>query len=214
MAAQADPSRGRFRNYLLGCIKNFLADQTQVSQSPEAQARRGLRIPVDDDSYRARADRLFELAERAPSPEEAFEVSFASDVVEKTLERLRQRPLRQSTLGEPREMQRLEVELRFLLDAEPPPYAAVAEDRRHDRSRRSKCRCHDSGGVTAKRFETELTSRLPKSFQPRLPEPAKATARSGRRAALRAHPLPLSRPELKTGPPVRALEVRPKSRVG
>jgi RNA polymerase sigma-70 factor (ECF subfamily) len=125
MAARADPARGRFRNYLLACVRNFVADERKSASARKRQPEGGFEF-LDDDSYGRRAEQLQELAGRAPSPEEAFEASFASDVVESTLERLRRKHSKKHN-DDPIEMKRLEIELGFLLDPQPPSFTRAAE---------------------------------------------------------------------------------------
>jgi RNA polymerase sigma-70 factor (ECF subfamily) len=73
----ADPGRGRFRSYLLGSIRNFLADATAATYT----AKRGgaLQHLALDEAV---------AAPDSDSPERAFERRWALTVVDRALERL------------------------------------------------------------------------------------------------------------------------------
>ena len=74
--ARADPTRGRFRSYLLGCLAHFVADRSR------ARARERT---VDLDPEAAEASLA---ATQDASPEDAFERAWAQRVLERAFERL------------------------------------------------------------------------------------------------------------------------------
>lgn len=77
----ADPARGRFRSYLLGALKHFLAD----ARDADLAAKRGGGRPhvVLDDELGER------LSDTAPTPELAFDRAFAFTTIERAMQRLR-----------------------------------------------------------------------------------------------------------------------------
>src|SRR5215207_197856 len=83
---RADPSRGRFRAYLVTSTRNFLTNARQYALT----IRRGASIPHESID-RIDAERYFTLnaADRDASPEAVFERHWALQVTERALERLR-----------------------------------------------------------------------------------------------------------------------------
>ena len=82
---QANPNRGRFRNFLLASLRHFLAD----SRLREEAARRGgrnIRLRLDPDRLAG-----FEAVwqQGPPSPERAYDEQWALSLVETVLARLR-----------------------------------------------------------------------------------------------------------------------------
>ncbi len=124
LAAKADPTRGRFRNFLLASARNFLADERDRLSARKRTPSGGF-ARLDDEVSSASSE-LFALASGAPSPQEAFEASFARDVVERTITKLLQEQA--ARVGERQALKyaRLEAELQFLLDDPPPDYGEVA----------------------------------------------------------------------------------------
>lgn len=78
--AQADASRGRFRNFLLGALRNFIADERDASR---AQKRGGAIAHEPIDAATA------QLRSQAASPEQAFERGFAFATIERAFGKLR-----------------------------------------------------------------------------------------------------------------------------
>lgn len=114
----ADPKRGRFRAFLLGSLKHFLANEWNRAR---AQKRGGGQRLLSID-YRAADQRFGDDPQDDLTPESAFERSWALEVLEHALGRLEEH---YRTRGK----QRLFAELRDTLvaGAEPPSYREVAE---------------------------------------------------------------------------------------
>ena len=84
--ARADPERGRFRTFLLACLKNFLANEWDRSQT----ATRGAAYQIISwDEHTAENQFIAEPA-TGVSPEEAFEKRWAGMLLEQVLVRLRE----------------------------------------------------------------------------------------------------------------------------
>ena len=82
--AEADASRGRFRNFLLGSLKHFLANERRHSR---AAKRGGGQVPIAlDDTAEAR---YVEEAVSDLTPERIYERRWARSVFEQALRRLR-----------------------------------------------------------------------------------------------------------------------------
>ncbi len=79
------PSTGRFRSFLLACLKHFLANQREHAC---AQRRGGGAAPVPLDASSAETQYLLEPAHNL-TPELLFERRWAYTVLEQTLEQLR-----------------------------------------------------------------------------------------------------------------------------
>jgi RNA polymerase sigma factor (sigma-70 family) len=77
----SDPDKGRFRNYLLGALNHFLANERDRAQ---AQKRGGGRthVSTSDSTEQMPLDRR--------SPEQAFARAWAVSVIERALSRLQQ----------------------------------------------------------------------------------------------------------------------------
>lgn len=81
--ARADPERGRFRSFLLGSLKNFLADAWDKAH---AEKRGGLpSLPLD---FRAEETRLGEPPDEALTPDQAYERRWAITLLEQVYGRL------------------------------------------------------------------------------------------------------------------------------
>lgn len=84
--AQADPSRGRMRTFLLTALKRFLAKQ---HRRDTALKRGAGRLPVSIDERDAEGRYLAEPAD-VDTPERQFERGWASALFDRTLGRLRE----------------------------------------------------------------------------------------------------------------------------
>ncbi|MBN1343009.1 MAG: sigma-70 family RNA polymerase sigma factor [Phycisphaerae bacterium] len=81
----ADRGRGRFRAYLLHCLKNY----ARQSQRRQIARRRSPDRPVLSIDQMAEAeDARFEPAASEPTPEDAFHRKWATSLLEQVLERL------------------------------------------------------------------------------------------------------------------------------
>lgn len=80
----ASPKRGRFRSFLLGCARNFLANERDREH---AAKRGGGRIPVPLDLQTGEARYRTEPADDR-TPDKVFEKRWALTVIDHTLERL------------------------------------------------------------------------------------------------------------------------------
>jgi DNA-directed RNA polymerase specialized sigma24 family protein len=81
--AQADPSRGRFRSWLLGAVKHFLSNEARY----EAAARRhaGSQLSIDE----LVAERRYACEPRSEvTPEHLYDRAFSLCVLERAIERL------------------------------------------------------------------------------------------------------------------------------
>ena len=113
--ADADPTRGRFRTFLLTALKRFLAN---VHDHDTALKRGGgaAAMPLDGELGEALAD------ESGRAPEDAFDHAFARAVVEHALARLAREAREAGKAG------LYEATREFLLESpEPARYADVAE---------------------------------------------------------------------------------------
>ncbi len=81
----ADPERGRFRSYLLGAMKHFLANEWHHAR---AKKRGGAVDFVDLDGLDAEALHGLEPS-RAPDPEAAFDRKWAEETIARSLVALR-----------------------------------------------------------------------------------------------------------------------------
>jgi RNA polymerase sigma-70 factor (ECF subfamily) len=82
---KADPKYGKFRSFLLACLKNFLADEWDRSH---AQKRGGDKKVLYLD-FDAAASRYEREPEHHMSPEKLFERSWALTVLNRAMERLK-----------------------------------------------------------------------------------------------------------------------------
>lgn len=84
--AHAKPASGRFRSFLLACLKNFLTNEWQRGQ---AQRRGGGRVHVPLEP--GDAESRYQLGPADPhTPESVFDRQWALTVLERTMEALRQ----------------------------------------------------------------------------------------------------------------------------
>jgi RNA polymerase sigma-70 factor (ECF subfamily) len=83
--ASADPERGRFRSYLLGAMKHFLANEWHRQQ---AQKRGGRVQLIEWDGLDAE-QRYSSTAREAEDPELLFDREWAREIIEGALETLR-----------------------------------------------------------------------------------------------------------------------------
>ena len=81
---QVDPTRGRFRTFLLTLLKNFLSNRRRVSQ---AQRRGGGAVFLSLDEAEGERE-LSVLAERIQDPAEAFEAAWWNGLIGSAWERL------------------------------------------------------------------------------------------------------------------------------
>lgn len=81
--ARADPERGRFRSFLLGSLKHFLADAWDKAR---AEKRGGL--PSSPLDFRAEETRLGEPPDVALTPDQAYERRWAITLLEQVYGRL------------------------------------------------------------------------------------------------------------------------------
>jgi RNA polymerase sigma-70 factor (ECF subfamily) len=80
----ADPERGRFRAWLLGALKHFLANEWDRSQTQKRGAGRSvLSLEFESADERLRLEPAHEL-----TPERAFERDWALSVLERAFQRL------------------------------------------------------------------------------------------------------------------------------
>jgi len=83
---RADPERGRFRTFLLACLKNFLANEWDRAQTVK---RGGALKTISWDEHAAENQFIAEPA-TIVSPEDAFEKRWAGVLLEQVLHRLRE----------------------------------------------------------------------------------------------------------------------------
>jgi RNA polymerase sigma factor (sigma-70 family) len=81
----AQPTAGKFRSFLLACLKNFLANERERAQ---AQRRGGGRVPMPLDGGDSETRYALEPADPL-TPEAIFERRWAFAVVEQTMNALR-----------------------------------------------------------------------------------------------------------------------------
>lgn len=117
--ARADPSRGRFRAFLLTAFKNHLADEHHREQ---AAKRGGGRIPISIDADSAE-HRLAHEPIDGDTPEAAFDRAWVAELIERTFGRLR---AEQARIGREALFDRLRPALAAEDDA--PRFALVARD--------------------------------------------------------------------------------------
>lgn len=113
----ADPDRGRFRAFLLGALKHFLANEWNRARAEKRGGGQRL-LSID---YGAADERFDNDPQDDATPERAFERSWALEVLERALARLEAEYSR-------RGKQRVFTELRETLVAggEPPSYKQAA----------------------------------------------------------------------------------------
>jgi RNA polymerase sigma factor (sigma-70 family) len=81
----ADPERGKFRSFLLGTLKHFLADERDRAR---AQKRGGGRKALSIDLQEAESQYALEPADKL-SPDKVFDKSWALTVLDRTMARLK-----------------------------------------------------------------------------------------------------------------------------
>ncbi len=84
LVVKADPHRGRFRSFMLGCFGNFIASETECAQ---AKKRGGAQLIAPLDAHSAEA-RLVQESSPEASPERLFERHWALAVLDAALARL------------------------------------------------------------------------------------------------------------------------------
>jgi RNA polymerase sigma-70 factor (ECF subfamily) len=115
--AKADQGKGRFRSFLLACLRHFLTSEPDRLQ---AQKRGRGRPPVSLDA--ALAERRYRLEPADPaSPETIFERNWALALLEQVLARVREE---QRTWG--KEAQFRELQPCLMADPDAPRYAELA----------------------------------------------------------------------------------------
>ena len=115
--AKADPGKGRFRSFLLACLRHFLTHEPDRLQ---AQKGGGGRPPVSLDAALAEQRYGLEPADPA-SPEANFERNWALALLEQVLARAREE---QRTWG--KEAQFRELQPCLMADPDAPRYAELA----------------------------------------------------------------------------------------
>lgn len=120
---QASPERGRFRAYLLGCARNFLANQDKQAA---AQKRGGDVVHLSIDPHAAES-RYRAEPEGGDDPELLYQRGFARELLEQVLGRLEQEYLESGKGSLFRELRPL-----LLADGDAAPYRELA--RRLDRT--------------------------------------------------------------------------------
>jgi RNA polymerase sigma-70 factor (ECF subfamily) len=112
-----DPGRGRFRSFLLASFKNFQADEREKAR---AKKRGGGQVALPIDGEAAEGRYALEPS-HGLTPERIYEKRWALTLIERVLERLRERHAR---AGKEHQFERLRV---FLAgERRPVPYAEVA----------------------------------------------------------------------------------------
>ncbi len=86
LMAQAQRERGRFRSFLLGCLKHFLGNEWQKRH---AQRRGGHLVAVHLDALEAEERYRLELEALSTSDEEVFDQSWAHGVLDRAMQQLR-----------------------------------------------------------------------------------------------------------------------------
>src|SRR5437016_1751102 len=82
---RADPERGRFRTFLLACLKNFLANEWDRAQT----VKRGAALKIISWDEHAAENQFMAEPATSVSPEDAFEKRWAGMLLEHVLLRLR-----------------------------------------------------------------------------------------------------------------------------
>lgn len=83
--AAADPQRGRFRTFLLACLRNFLANEAERSRT---RKRGGGTVPISLDFSAGKLRYGLEPTEHL-SPERLFEMQWATTLLDYVMTRLR-----------------------------------------------------------------------------------------------------------------------------
>ena len=114
---RADPQKGRFRSFLLTCLKFFVADEEDRHRAHKRGG--GALVPLEFSSGEGRYRREPAHDE---TPERIFERRWALSVLDRVVERLRNEFVQH---GRPEHFERLKV---FLLGQSDAPYAALARE--------------------------------------------------------------------------------------
>lgn len=80
--AAATEERGRFRSFLLGCLKNFLSHEREKQQ---AKKRGGSKLHFK--LYQNEGESAYQLVAREPSPEKLFEQAWLNAVIQRVCKR-------------------------------------------------------------------------------------------------------------------------------
>jgi RNA polymerase sigma factor (sigma-70 family) len=112
---RADPEKGRFRSFILTCLKFFVADEADRDRAQKRGG--GALVPLEFSSGEERYQREPAHDE---TPERIFERRWALSVLDRVVERLRDEFVQH---GRPEHFDRLKV---FLLGQSEAPYAALA----------------------------------------------------------------------------------------
>lgn len=114
---RADPEKGRFRSFLLTCLKFFVADEEDRQRASKRGG--GQLVPLEFSSGEERYQREPAHDE---TPERIFERRWALSVLDRVVEKLRMEFVQH---GRPEHFERLKV---FLLGQSDAPYAALANE--------------------------------------------------------------------------------------
>ena len=114
---RADPEKGRFRAFILTCMKFFLADEGDRVRALKRGG--GMVVPLEFSSGEERYQREPAHDE---TPERIFERRWALSVLDRVVEKLRDEFVQH---GRPEHFERLKV---FLLGQSDAPYAALARE--------------------------------------------------------------------------------------
>jgi RNA polymerase sigma factor (sigma-70 family) len=114
---RADPEKGRFRSFILSCLKFFVADEGDRQRAHKRG--RGALLPLEFSSAEERYEREPAHAE---TPERIFERRWALLMLDRVVEKLRDEFVHH---GRPEHFERLKV---FLLGESDAPYSALARE--------------------------------------------------------------------------------------
>ena len=114
---RADPEKGRFRAFLLSCLKFFVADEEDRLRAHKRGG--GMLVPLEFSSGEERYQREPAHDE---TPERIFERRWALSVLDRAVEKLRNEFVQH---GRPEHFERLKV---FLLGRGDEPYTALARE--------------------------------------------------------------------------------------
>jgi len=119
---QADPARGRFRNFLLGSLQHFLANARRAAHAQKRRPEQGF-VPLRDPATASSTG--VEPADRT-TPEAVFHHAWVADLIQRVLRRLEQEC--QTTDKQAHyEILRQRLVLPSLEGAEPPPLRDLAQ---------------------------------------------------------------------------------------
>ena len=114
---RADPEKGRFRSFILTCLKFFVADEEDRQRAQKRGG--GTVVPLEFSSGEERYQREPAHDE---TPERIFERRWALSVLDRVVEKLREEFVQH---GRPQHFELLKV---FLLGRSDAPYAALARE--------------------------------------------------------------------------------------